>query len=147
MKIPTEKSIIFKRCRWWWLCYGGWNCGVNSIQRIKENEMSCKHVKMFEIRTEGIKCEWKQMFWKANVFHSFFGASIICFTFSEDFSNRNMLSKRAILCKYGKIVEINVRTVQEKNTVSDRMRVFVIGLCICQSFLTFRSFVAFALNR
>lgn len=32
-KPMEKKSIIFKRCRWWWLCYRGWNCGVNSIYR------------------------------------------------------------------------------------------------------------------
>lgn len=42
-----------------------------------------------------------------NVFHSFFGASIILLMFSEDFqTERNMLSRRAIPCKHGKNVEI-----------------------------------------
>lgn len=69
VKIPTEKSIIFKRCRWWWLCYRGWNCGVNSIQRIKENEWNeLQAWKNVEIRNRGDKiydrnrCFWLRVY-------------------------------------------------------------------------------------
>lgn len=60
----SEKSIIFKRCRWWWLCYRGWNCGVNSTQRIKENEWNeLQAWKNVEITNRGDKiCDWSRCF-------------------------------------------------------------------------------------